>query len=226
MRDDPGDEDLTRLVADLVAALRELESELERPEPGRPPRLPTPREMRRFASDVAIPGLILVLETNVRALRLLQRSLRLADEAERAGESASEIRARAETASATTLERLDGALAELQSAIEGRPDNDEAAALLAEARELRAEVERRLEERARENGAGAGSPEDDTSTDEAEDREDEGAVQVDVDAELESIKAELDDVRDEPEDSDEDGPDGDDDPDPDSRGDDGDDEGA
>lgn len=211
MRDDSGDEDLARLVASLVRTLRELESELEPPEPGRGPRPPTPREVRRFASDVAIPGLILVLETNIRALRLLQRSLRLADDADRATESAGELRSRAESASETTLARLDDALADLQSAIEGRPDNEEAASLLDEARDLRAEVERRLDERARGNGASEepSADTDDSEADAAAEGADESvdtysrddadeAVQVDVDAELQSIKSELDDGDDDP----------------------------
>ncbi|PSP55305.1 hypothetical protein BRC74_00065, partial [Halobacteriales archaeon QH_7_68_42] len=67
MSDRDSGEDLSRLVAELVTTLEELEDELEPPDE-RPLRPPTPGEMRRFTSDVAIPGLILILESNIRAL--------------------------------------------------------------------------------------------------------------------------------------------------------------
>ena len=80
MSDRDSGEDLSRLVAELVTTLEDLEDELE-PSDERPLRPPTPGELRRFTSDVAIPGLILILESNIRALRLLQRALRPSPEA-------------------------------------------------------------------------------------------------------------------------------------------------
>jgi hypothetical protein len=185
MTDRSSDEDLSRLVAELVRSLRELEEELAPPDRRRPP-LPTPQELRRFTSEVAIPGLILVLETNIRALRLLQRALEMGERAEDAQRSADELRERATTLSATTLDRLDDALADLQTAVEGRPDSDEAAALLADARELRQEVQDRLAE--------SREPETDTVESTESDESTEAAPEVDVDAELRSIKDELDDA--------------------------------
>jgi hypothetical protein len=205
MADDGSDEDLARLVADLVRTLRELEQEVEPPSPGDGPRLPTPRELRRFASEVAIPGIILVLETNVRALRLLQRALRLSETADEARESSGEIRERARSVSETSLERLDDALVELSDALEGRPANDDATRLLDEARDLRAEVQQRLRESTQSNGDGpSAGGRDDRSTaseggSEGDDRDtgdDETTVAVDVDAELQSIKNQLDESED------------------------------
>jgi len=145
MSDRDSGEDLARLVAELVTTLEDLEAELDPPE-DRPLRPPTPSELRLFASDVAIPGLILVLETNIRALRLLQRALRLSEGTERTRRQGAELSRRARDVSETTLERLDDALVDLQDAVEGRPNDEEAADLLADARELRSEVQTRLRE--------------------------------------------------------------------------------
>lgn len=199
MADDGADEDLARLVADLVRTLRDLEQELGPPEPGETPRLPTPRDLRRLTSEVAIPGLILVLETNIRALRLLQRALRLADGADRASEETARIQERARSASETTLEKLDDALVELRDAVEGRPNDENAAQLLEEARDLRDEVQRRLRESRREAGArdaSASGGEDADGSEEGDDGPE--PVAVDVDAELKSIKDELDGAEDRP----------------------------
>jgi len=218
MSDRDSGEDLSRLVAELVTTLEDLEDELEPPDE-RPLRPPTPGELRRFTSDVAIPGLILVLESNIRALRLLQRALRLSEGADRTRRETEELGARARDVSETTLDRLDSALADLQDAVEGRPEDDEAADLLADARELRSEVQTRLREyaddaadRARNSGDEAVDipvdGDDDTEADDASNEDgssvsgddeqdtqgDDDEVGVDVDAELESIKRELDEL--------------------------------
>jgi len=206
MADDSSDEDLARLVADLVRTLRELERELEPGPPDDGLRLPTPRDLRRLTSEVAIPGIILILETNIRALRLLQRALRLAEGADEAREETEQLRDRARSASESTLSRLDDALVELGDAIEGRPPDDEAADLLEEARSLRADIESRLRESAtttdERDGGAAGTTDESHSEDQHENRSDDDdedgtaadSVGVDVDAELESIKRELDDL--------------------------------
>jgi hypothetical protein len=181
-----GDESLVQLTTDLARSLRDLERELEPRPPG--PRPPTPGELLRFADEIAIPGLILILETNIRALRLLQRAIRLADDSAPAQDQDTPVRDRAVDVSKTTLSRLDDALAELQSAIEGRPENDEARELLAETRSLRDEIDDRL---AAEAADSADSPDETTSTE----------VPVDVDAELQSIKEDIDDSRQDDDDS-------------------------
>lgn len=178
MSDASGDESLARLAAELARSLRRLQRELE-PRSGRP-RPPTPRELLRFTDEVAIPALVLVLETNVRALRLLQRAIRIAEGRDPRGDRTAEtaVRERAVAVSRTTLDKLDSALADVQEAIEGRPPDDEARQLLGEVRELRDDIDDRLAAEAAES-----DPLDDVDP----------GVPVDVDAELKSIKDDLDD---------------------------------
>ena len=191
------DSDLGPLVTELVRTLRELESEFEpRTESGLP-RPPSPRELMRFTSDVTIPAAILVLRTNIEALKLLQRALRMADGRSPAtGSGAGEVRDRAQRLSEATLSRLDGALADLQDAVEGRPEDAEARDLLEEARELRRDVEERLDGRtngespARDGTDGDGADGDVVGGDAGDDT---ASVPVDVDAELRSIKDEFED---------------------------------
>lgn len=186
MSDAESDPELTQLLTDLTRTLRELEREVER-EPQRGPRLPTPSELSRFTSEVAIPGLILLLRTNVRALQLLQRAIRLADGREPTPDSAvSGARARAEEVGRASLSQLDSVLAELQSALEARPENEEADELLSRARDLRAEVRDELageEHSMATDGREPGSEESD-------------AVAIDIESELQSLKDNLDDAAD------------------------------
>ena len=191
----PDDSDIGPEIANLVRTLQELESEFEpRTESGLP-RPPSPRELMRFTSDVGIPGVILLLRTNIEALKLLQRALRLADgRAPTTGTGSTEVRKRAEQLSRTTLSRLDGALADLQDAVEGRPEDEDARELLDEARDLRNDVERKLDERA--NGDAPSLEENGESA--PDDSREDDSVPVDVDAELRSIKDQFDDGPDEP----------------------------
>ncbi|RXK49020.1 DUF7547 family protein [Halorientalis pallida] len=179
MSDSASDEDLARLTADLARSLRDLQRELE---PGERRRLrpPSPRELLQFTDEVAIPAAILVLETNVRALRLLQRAIRLADpERSLTDGRDTPVRDRAVQLSQTTVRKLDDVLADVQDAIEGRPTDDEAERVLAEARSLRDEIDDRLAAETESRDPGA-------------DAEAGGPVPVDVDAELQSIKDDLD----------------------------------
>ncbi|MBX0294158.1 DUF7547 family protein [Haloarcula nitratireducens] len=178
-------DDVTALLTDLVRTLQELETEVEPTTESGIPRPPTPSELLRFTSDVTIPAAILVLQTNIEALKLLRRALRMADGRPAASESATnEVRQRATQLSRVTLSRLDDALTDLQDAMEGRPQDEEARELLDEARRLRSDLDDRLSERPDENGT---APED--SADEVD-------VPVDVDAELKSIKDDIDGVDD------------------------------
>lgn len=168
------DTDLESLVAELTTTLRELQSEARERESRGPVRPPTPRELLRFTDEVGIPAAILVLEANIRALELLRRTIRLAGGRPPRGSADSGATAtgeRVEELGRATLERVDGALADLQAAIEGRPEDGEARDLLRDARELRAEIDARLEE----------APDGDG-----------GGTEVDVEAELDSIRDEVD----------------------------------
>ncbi|MFC7250403.1 hypothetical protein ACFQJ5_11225 [Halomicroarcula sp. GCM10025324] len=179
MSDSSGD-DVTALLTDLVTTLRDLETAVEpRTERGRP-RPPTPKELLRFTSDVTIPAAILVLRTNIEALKLLRRAIRLAERRPVAEDSTGDaVRARAAELSSVTLRRLDGALTEIQRAVEGTPEDEDARELLEEARALRADLADRLQEV--DEGRSADGTDDSLSS-----------VSVDVDAELQSIKDDID----------------------------------
>ena len=172
------EEDIPALLAELVSTLQELQTAVEpRTERGRP-RPPTPEELIRFTSDVTIPAAILVLKTNIEALKLLRRALRLAEGRPATASSGPGVQQRATELSRATLARLDDALSDLQGAIEGKPPDAEARELLTEARELRESLAEQLAESQSPNGDTAESTE----------------VPVDVDAELQSIKDDIEDV--------------------------------
>jgi flagellar motility protein MotE (MotC chaperone) len=169
---DDEDIDVEQQVAELTRTVEQLRRELRR-ERGpslapRPPRLP---ELREFTSEVAIPGLVLLLETNVRALKLLQRTMRLADDRE--ADRGTSVSERAEQVGSAALTRLDDALGEVQSALESQPPDSEARDLLEDAQQLQAEIEQQL--------------------DASEERSTATGPSVDVEAELQSIKDQVDD---------------------------------
>lgn len=208
------DDDLAERVAALEESLSDLRTELRRPPRGPLglPRPPTPRELLRFTERHAIPTTIAVLEANVRALRLLQGALRMTDPERAVGGGASETRDRAERAGRAVLERLDGALSDLQAELEegDLPRDGEARDIVQDARRLSAEIHDRLGT----DGAGdgqrqAGDPSGDSTRTDAPDApidgnagpeggdgahrsEQSGAVRIDVEDELRSIKDELD----------------------------------
>ncbi len=181
---DSGDVDITRLLRDLTRELQVLKRELDREETA---ELSTRQQLSQFTSEVAIPGLILLLETNIRALKLLRRTIRLAEgrEPRSRSSSSSEVRRRADELGAEALSRLDDTLARVQSSLEDGGANDEVQQLLDEARYLQETVSEQLQadEPASDNFDGSLDPEDTTDPD---------AVTVDVDAELQTLKDNLD----------------------------------
>jgi len=173
------DDDVTALLTELVTTLQDLETEVEPTTDSGRPRPPTPGELLRFTSDVTIPAAILVLRTNIEALKLLRRALRIAEGRPTGTSGGGAVRQRATDLSRTTLARLDDALSDLQGAVEGRPSDGEARQLLEEARELRTALEAQLAE-------GTAMADGETDGEATE-------VPVDVDAELQSIKDDIDD---------------------------------
>ncbi|MFC6942353.1 hypothetical protein ACFQE8_20630 [Salinirubellus sp. GCM10025818] len=150
------DQDLAELVDELSTTLESLQGVVGPGDRGRPrrrgptdPRIPTPptpRELVRFTEQYTIPTLIALLESGVRSLELLRATLRLLDG--RGIEAASpETRERVESVGRTTLDRIDAVLSDLGSAVEGgEPSDPDARDLLADARALREEIDRRLRE--------------------------------------------------------------------------------
>ena len=183
-----GDVDITRLLRDLTQELQVLKRELERDERA---ELTTRQQLSQFTSEVAIPGLILLLETNIRALKLLRRTIRLAEgrQPKRQSTSSSEVRRRADELGAEALSRLDDTLARVQSSLEEGGANDEVTQLLDEARQLQETVSQQLaaDEAADADLDGRSDSDDDADSD---------AVTIDVDAELQTLKDNLDDAPD------------------------------
>jgi Asp-tRNA(Asn)/Glu-tRNA(Gln) amidotransferase A subunit family amidase len=166
MSDASADPDVTELLADLTRELRRLQREVE-PDRQRSLR----RDLARFTSEVAIPGLILLLKANIQALELLRRTIRIAEGRDpRRDRVDSEVRERAERLGQVTLARLDDVLSELQGAVEDRPQDDRSVQLIEEARTIRQQIQEELET----------------------DGEDVEEVDIDVEAELQALKQDLD----------------------------------
>jgi hypothetical protein len=210
-----GDREVAATAEELAEVLSELRAELRegRRGPFGLPAPPRPGEVLRFTDEHAIPFAIAVLEANIRALELLQGAIRLVESGQRTGEEARATRDRAASLSRATLDRLDDALADLETAATGRelPPDESARSIVEEARRLRAELSDALDgegtggatdaddpDDADNGGAAPGvDPLDDAggATDEAGDgaASTGGAddVPVDVEGELQSIKEDL-----------------------------------
>jgi len=186
------DPEITELLAELTHELRRLEREVE-PEPR---RLPTRHELARFTSEVAIPGLILLLQTQIRALELLRRTIRLAEGREPTTRHQS-VKNRAEQLGTATLSQLDTVLNELQSAIEGRPGDDRAKRLLDDAKQLQEQIQSELEaSEPTETGSVSDSTERMRQQEgelPRESTESRNQVAIDVEEELRSLKGALND---------------------------------
>ncbi|MFB6205111.1 MAG: hypothetical protein ABEJ05_01085 [Haloglomus sp.] len=218
------DEELADLATELAGTLRELRTVVDedsrsrgrpRPRTDGPalPRPPSPRDLLRFTETYTIPTVVAFLEAAIQALQLLAGAIRLLDgrdprvpERRDDGNSvlADVSTAAGEQAAAggrEALARVDDALAELQRAYEGEPEDPTARRLLADARELRGEIEDRLSatERSGEERPDGRQPDPDRGP------------SVDVDAELASLKqqAERGETVDGPENGSEDESDGD-----------------
>ncbi|RRJ33754.1 DUF7547 family protein [Halocatena pleomorpha] len=198
------DEDLEELLTELSTTLSELQDTLADEHQPRSRRLPSPGRFLRFTEEHTIPTLISLLETHIRALELLQGVLGLVNGQEQQGTSRQRENRRVQETGRRTLDALDGALSDLQGALHGEPSNDDARALLNDARTLREEIDDRLTnstETSETNGT-----EDTTDEQPIED----GAIRIDVsepdtdpsddgidvDEELDTIKRELDDDED------------------------------
>ncbi len=208
MDDSARDPDVAELAEELTATLTDLRDELDgRREPPRGPlglpRPPTPRELIDFTDEFTIPTVIAVLEANIRMLEAFRGAIRLARAGDETRERGREARARTEELSRGALDRLDDVLADLQNALDGRPEDPQARTLLDDARALRREIDERLREPDRNTNERLNSRDSAWSgrqrPREGELREadshdvtaDEEGVAIDVDAELDSIRDEV-----------------------------------
>lgn len=174
MASEPSEETLERSTRELLSVLREIEAAVGPPEPRRLIKPPTPRGLIEFTSEVGIPAAILILRTNIAALELLQRTLRMMGDHETHGESGTPTRDRVADLTAVSLSRLDQALGDLQTALEGRSTDRTPDDLLAEARKRTEELEAQLE------SMGRATPSDPPGV--------RTETPVDVEAELDSLR--------------------------------------
>ena len=187
--------ELEERIDELEATLEELRAELgPRRGPVGLPRPPRPREVLRFADEYAIPAAVAALEANVRALELLQAGIRASDPERAADEAGRAVRDRGSTIGRASLDRLDRALTELESAIEdsGMPGDREARDLLTDARRLNDEIRERVEAGGRPTTADVGRGDAIRIEVEAEGEADEGRdVDAEVESELETVREEV-----------------------------------
>lgn len=185
---DSGDADVTRLLRDLTRELQTLQRELDSEGSG---RISTRQQLSRFTSEIAIPSVILLLETNIRALKLLRRTIRLAEGREPRSQrtrAAGEVRDRAEELGQHALSRLDQTLETVQSSLEEEGADEDVRRLLAEARSLQEQVSQQL---AVEEQTGDAEADDDTSIGVEPDAGE--PVNIDVETELQTLKDNLED---------------------------------
>ncbi len=213
-----GDEELARLLSELEETLTELRSAIDEEDLSgegsrqrgrsegapwfRPPRL---RDILRFTEQQTIPTLVMILEVNIRLLRLAGATLRAIDperSAVRPDEDSASQRA-IDAGRRLSTDRLTAGLTELQDALAGTDaPNPESQRLLEDAQRLSADVRERLqagrqgrEPRADSQDRDSGvsiDVEEASRDDEADATESRGDTPgPDVDAELDSIREEV-----------------------------------
>lgn len=172
MATDATERTLEEATSELLEVLRDVERAVRPPDPGQLIRPPTPRGLLEFTTEVGIPAAILVLRTNIAALELLQRSLRMMGDGQPDRETP--VRDRAADLTATSLARLDDALTDLGTAVDARAVDRSPDELLAEARRRTERLQTQLSDR------------------DAGDAEPRPGSTVDVEAELESLRRSVD----------------------------------
>ncbi|ELZ55194.1 MULTISPECIES: DUF7547 family protein [Halorubrum] len=154
---DPRDDDLEERLDELEDVLGELRADLRETERDRrgPPRPPRLSELVRFTEQYTIPTLIALLETTIKSLELLQGTLRLADPGRSVAEGAGEASDRLADVRDGASAGLSRSLSELRTALSEADLPEEAASrsIIADARDLTAEIEARIDEGRREADA-------------------------------------------------------------------------
>ena len=193
---DPRDDDPEERLDELEDVLSELRADLRETERDRrgPPRPPRLSELVRFTERYTIPTIIALLETTIKSLELLQGTLRLADPGRSVGEGAEGAGDRLADVRDGATAGLSRSLSELRTALSEADLPEEAASrsIIADARDLTAEIESRIDEgrseadaaRDRRLGRDRDRRRDDGSRKRSEGRSDRGddasPVQIDV----------------------------------------------
>ena len=173
-------DELEDVLSDLRRDLRETERDRRGP-PGapRPPRL---SELVRFTEQYTIPTIIALLETTITSLELLQGTLRLADPERSVAEGAASAGDRLATVRDGATAGLSRSLAELRTALSEAdlPEDAASKSIVADARDLTAEIESRIDETRRAADAERASPSDGNRRGDDAESDTDGAVQIDV----------------------------------------------
>lgn len=168
------DDDLDARVAALETAIEDLRNDLleENTNPRGVFSPPPLRDILRFTDQIAIPGIILILETNIRLLKLLQRTIRLSDTSA-TSDGSREIQTELATYTSRTLRELETAISKLQSLdIAGGPADETAQSLLTDIRALRSEITNELDEASKNTPADSNPNADELTNEIAEELED------------------------------------------------------
>lgn len=172
---DPRDDDLEERLDELEDVLSELRADLRETERDRrgPPRPPRLSELVRFTEQYTIPTVIALLETTIKSLELLQGTLRLADPGRSVAEGAEDASDRLADVRDGASAGLSRSLSELRTALSEADLPEEAASrsIIADARDLTAEIEARIDEGRREADAARDRR---TGRDRSRDRDDGG----------------------------------------------------
>ncbi|VTT85261.1 hypothetical protein DM2_143 [Halorubrum sp. DM2] len=151
---DPRDDGLEERLDELEDVLGELRADLRETERDRrgPPRPPRLSELVRFTEQYTIPTLIALLETTIKSLELLQGTLRLADPGRSVAEGTEGASDRLADVRDGASAGLSRSLSELRTALSEADLPEEAASrsIIADARDLTAEIEARIDEGRRE----------------------------------------------------------------------------
>ncbi|WP_049982949.1 hypothetical protein [Halorubrum sp. BV1] len=159
-RDDDIEDRLDEL-ADVLSDLRRdlRETERDRRGPSGTPRPPRLSELVRFTEQYTIPTVIALLETTITSLELLQGTLRLADPERSVAEGAASTGDRLASVRDGATAGLSRSLAELRTALSEAdlPEDAASKSIIADARDLTAEIESRIDENRRAADAKRGS---------------------------------------------------------------------
>ncbi|MFC7325243.1 hypothetical protein ACFQMF_11705 [Halorubrum rutilum] len=156
-RDDRREDELEERLDELEDVLGELRRDLEETDRDRrgPPRPPSLSDLVRFTEQYTIPTVIALLETTIKSLELLRGTLRLADpgrsvagDADGTADRLADVRDGASAGLARSLSELRTALSEADL-----PEEAASRSIIADARDLTAEIESRIEEGRREADA-------------------------------------------------------------------------
>ena len=148
----PHDDDLDERLDELEDKLGRLRDELG-DDTGSSSRLPSPSEFIQFTEQYTIPTVIALLETAIRSLELLRGLLRLADPNRRVTDDIGDqltgrTDGRLAEARSEASRGLARSLSELRTALSKAdlPQDEASKSIIEEARELSAEIERRVEQ--------------------------------------------------------------------------------